>query len=86
MLFPICFGWIARRVIKCSIRAGGVRNFWGKVFWMVFPGVVVSGVLVCCFSGDICGDAPASLTMKGNDRKGVSMCCEQEDLNNPRYW
>lgn len=38
------FGWVARCIIKCSIRAGGARNFWGKVFGL-FP----LGGCVGCF-------------------------------------
>lgn len=41
-LFTACFGWFAGRVIKSSIRAGGVRNFWGKVFLFPDSLVVVS--------------------------------------------
>lgn len=39
---------------------------------------------MCRFSGNICGDTPASLTMKGNDRKGNSMYRKQGDLKRRR--
>ena len=58
---------------------GVSATFGGKFFR-----VVVLGVLVRCFGGNICGDTPASPTMKGSDRKGISMCYEQGDLSTPR--
>ena len=46
--------------------------------------MVVSGVLVCRFTRNICGDTPTSPTMKGNYRKRNGMYRKQGDRKHRR--
>lgn len=46
--------------------------------------MVVLGVSVCRFSGNICGNTPTSPTMKGNYKKRISMYRKQGDRKHRR--